>query len=105
MVRIYVDDLLCISNNKDMLTEFKLSMKKEFDMTDLGNMRFFLGIEVLQTADGIFIGQQKYAYEILEQFGMSGYNAVNNPIVPGQKIGRDEEGEMIDSTLFKQMVW
>lgn len=55
--------------------------EKEFDMTDLGRMRFFLEIEVLQRSDGIFICQKKYAAEVLNHFGMEGSKSVDNPIV------------------------
>lgn len=61
IVSIYVDDLLFTGDDDELLTEFKQSMKKEFDMTDLGRMRYFLGIEVVQRNDGIFICQRKYA--------------------------------------------
>ena len=58
-------------------------MKKEFDMTDLGQMRICLGIEVIQRLDGIFICQRKYAAEVLNRFGTENYNSVCNPIVTG----------------------
>ena len=103
-VSIYVDDLLFTSNDEELLNEFKRSMKDEFDMTDLGKMRYFLGIEVIQKADGIFICQRKYVAELIKRFGMQNYNFVCIPIVPGQKVGRDEAGVKVDSTLYKQMV-
>jgi hypothetical protein len=53
---LYVDDLIFTSNDETMFEQFKKSMKIEFDMTNLGRMKFFLGIEVLQKADGIFNG-------------------------------------------------
>ena len=69
IVSIYVDDLIFTCNDDDdMLTEFKNSMLKEFEISDLGSMRFFLGIEVLQRDDGIFIYQIKYTLEILKRF-------------------------------------
>lgn len=92
IVSIYVDDLLYTANDEELLVEFKQSMKKEFDMTDLGRMRYFLGIEVVQQNYGIFICQRKYAAEVIERFGMQNFNPVCNPMVPGQKIGRDEGG-------------
>lgn len=104
IVSIYVDDLLFTSDDEVMLCEFRNSMNKQFDMTDLGKMRFFLGIEVLQRADGVFICQRKYAAEVLSRFGMEESNSVRNPIVPGQKIDADKEGIKVDATQFKQMV-
>ena len=76
----------------------------EFDMSDLGKMRYFLGIEVLQFGEGIFISQRKYAMEILERFGMERSNEVQNPITPGSKIFKDENGVDVDVTYYKQLV-
>lgn len=56
-----VDDLIFTENHKDMFEEFKESMKREFDMRNFGRMKHFLGIEVVQSSDGVFICQQKYA--------------------------------------------
>ena len=80
---IYVDDLLLTSNDEELLNQFKRSMMDEFDMIDLGKMRYFLGIEVMQKTDGILICQRKYAAELIERFGMQNYNSVCNSIVPG----------------------
>ena len=55
IVSVYVDDLIFTGNDEVMMFEFKSSMLREFDMSDLGKMRFFLGIEVLQKFDGIYI--------------------------------------------------
>jgi hypothetical protein len=84
--------------------EFKKSMMQAFDMTDLGKMRFFLGIEILQKSEGIFVCQQKYATDILKKFTMSESKPVNSPIVPGSKIHRDVNGAAVDDTYFKQIV-
>ena len=101
---LYVDDLIFTGNDEVMFEQFKKSMKIEFDMTDLGRMKYFLGIEVLQKADGIFITQRKYAQEILERFNMDQCNSVHNPVVPGFKLTKDEGGVEVDSTVYKQMV-
>ena len=85
IVSIYVDDLIYTSNDEDMISGFKNSMMKVFDMTDLGRMRFFLGIEVLQKSDGIFICQRRYVIEVLKRFGMFDNKPVSSPIVPGFK--------------------
>ncbi|XP_038877260.1 secreted RxLR effector protein 161-like, partial [Benincasa hispida] len=73
-------------------------------MTDLGKMRFFLGIEVLQQSSGFFICQRKYALEVLKRFGMLESNSVNSPIVPGSKLSKAGNGIPIDDTYYKQLV-
>ncbi|KAJ8645926.1 hypothetical protein MRB53_007674 [Persea americana] len=67
-------------------------------------MRFFLGIEALQQSDGIYICQRKYTLEVLRRFGMMESNSVGSPIVPGFKISRDENGNFVDETYYKQLV-
>ena len=75
-----------------------------FDMTDLGKMRFFLGIEVLQKPEGIFVCQRKYTKDVLKKFAMSESKLVQSPIVPGSKINKDVEGTTVHDTYFKQIV-
>lgn len=105
IVSLYVDDLIFTSNDLIMMQSFKTSMKREFEMTDLGEMKYFLGVEVHQNARGIHISQKKYAGEVFERFGMGSCNGVKNPIVPGSiKLSKREEGKQVDGTFFKQMV-
>ncbi|XP_071729414.1 secreted RxLR effector protein 161-like [Rutidosis leptorrhynchoides] len=67
-------------------------------------MRFFLGIEVLERSDVIFICQRKYAREILERFDMINNNGVCNPSTVGYKLNKDEGGIKVDVTQFKQII-
>ena len=104
IVSLYVDDLIFTGNNRSMCDEFKSSMKLDFDMTDLGKMRHFLGIEVIQCEAGIFICQRRYAQEVLARFNMGSSNSVRNPIVPGTILSKDEDGTEVDATMFKQVI-
>ena len=104
ILSIYVDDLLFTGDDEELLQELKCCMKKEFDMTDSGQIKFFLGIEVIQRLDNIFKCQRKYAAEVLNRLGIENYNSICNPIVPGQKIGKDENGAKVDVTLYKKIV-
>ncbi|GAA0156760.1 hypothetical protein LIER_38340 [Lithospermum erythrorhizon] len=61
IVSVYVDDLIYTSDDEKLIAEFKMSMLKEFDMTDIGNMSYFLGSEVKQSEKGVFISQRQYA--------------------------------------------
>ncbi|RVX13416.1 Retrovirus-related Pol polyprotein from transposon TNT 1-94 [Vitis vinifera] len=79
-------------NDEIMFAEFKKSMMLEFDMSDLGKMRYFLGIEVMQKSDGIFISQKKYTQEVLERFSMDKCNPVHNPMVHGFKVMKNGDG-------------
>ncbi|GAA0141429.1 transmembrane signal receptor [Lithospermum erythrorhizon] len=104
MVSLYVDDLIYTGDDHTLLEEFKHSMMRDFEMSDLGYMSYFLGIETLQKEGGIFICQRKYAEEVLERFGMSECNSVQCPIVPGTQVNKDAEGILVDDTYYKQMV-
>nr|GEW66023.1 putative RNA-directed DNA polymerase [Tanacetum cinerariifolium] len=104
IVCLYVDDLIYTGNDKEMFEVFKKSMMTEFDMTDWGKMRYFLGIEVEQRTYGIFIGQRKYAQEMLRKFNMDQCNAMHNPIVSSVKLTKDDEGTEVDGTIYRQMV-
>lgn len=103
-VSVYVDDLIYAGDDENMVAEFKKSMMNEFYMSDLGKMRLFLGIEVLQLSDGIFIGQRRYVLDVLKKFGMEHCNAVQNPVVPGFKLFRDENGAELNGTQYRQLV-
>lgn len=63
-----------------MFERFKHSMKQEFDMFDLGKMKYFLDVEVVQSTEGIFISQTKYAKEVLERFDMEHCSLVKNQL-------------------------
>lgn len=104
IVSIYVDDLIYTGDDEDDLMKFKASMMNAFEMTDLGMMKFFLGIEISQDPEGIFVCQKAYAQEIMNCFGMEECNPVNNPIVPGQKHDKDENDLRIYESYFKQIV-
>ncbi|KAL1218311.1 Retrovirus-related Pol polyprotein from transposon TNT 1-94 [Cardamine amara subsp. amara] len=104
IVSLYVDDLIYTSNSEAILVSFKSSMMMEFSMTDLGRMKYFLGVEVTQDEQGIFISQKKYAMETLNKFGMEDCNPVKNPTVPGCKLTREGAGELVNPTLFKKLV-
>ena len=101
IVSIYVDDLIYTGDDENMMSDFKNSMMKVFYMTDLGMMRFFLGIEVLQRSDDIFICQKRYAIEVLKCFEMFESKSLNSPLVPGFKMSRDDHGVTMDETYFK----
>nr|GFC98046.1 uncharacterized mitochondrial protein AtMg00810-like [Tanacetum cinerariifolium] len=88
---------------EEMFVGCKKSMMIDSDMTDLGTLRCFLGIEVKQRTDGIFIGQCKYTQEMLEKFYMDQCNSLHNLAVPDLKLTKDEKGTEVDGTIYRQM--
>ena len=87
-----------------MFGKFKKEMMKEFEMTDIGLMSYYLGIEVKQEKKGILISQQSYVKEVLKKFKMDDSNPVGTPMECGIKLSKHEEGERVDPTLFKSLV-
>ncbi|KAL5866165.1 hypothetical protein ACOSQ3_003679 [Xanthoceras sorbifolium] len=79
-------------------------MAKEFEMTDIGLMAYYLGIEVKQKEEGIFISQENYAKEILKKFKMDDCKLINTPVECGIKLSKHDKGESIDPTFFKSLV-
>jgi len=104
IVCVYVDDLFFTGSDAAMFEKFKKSMMIEFDMTDLGMLHYFLGIEVMQSAAGTFISQKKYVLEILDRFQMKNGNSVSTPTEVGLKLVRDPDERKIDNTLCKKIV-
>jgi hypothetical protein len=103
IVCLYVDDLIFTGNIS--VDEFKTTMKTEFEMTDLGMMKYFLGIEVNQSEDGIFICQTKYAKDILKRFRMVNCKPTVTPIATRTKLSKNDEGSCVDPTLYKRLGW
>ncbi|KAH9670830.1 hypothetical protein KPL70_017126 [Citrus sinensis] len=104
IVCLYVDDLIFTGSNPSLFEEFKRVMIKEFEMTDIGLMAYYLDIEVNQKEEGIFISQESYAKEILKRFKMNYCKPISTPVECGVKLSKYDEGEDIDPTFFKSLV-
>ena len=79
-------------------------MKEEFEMTDMGLLKYFLGIEVEKNENVIFISQAKYVNEVLERFNMQDCKAAITPIVMGLKLSRENNNNDFDPSLYKSIV-
>ncbi|GKE63375.1 retrovirus-related pol polyprotein from transposon TNT 1-94, partial [Tanacetum coccineum] len=90
---LYMDDLIFTENSQSMIDELKKSMTREFEMTDIGLMSYYLGIEVKQRDKGIFICQERYANEILKMFGMDKCNPIGTPIENKTKPSKHDRGK------------
>lgn len=101
---MYFDDLLITGISVNVIKEFKQEMSNQFDMSDLGKLEYYLGIEVEQGNDFIELKQSAYARKILEKEGLSDCNPTKYPLDPNEQIRKDEGGKLVDVTQFKSMV-
>ena len=104
VVSVYVDDLLVTGSNEKLVKEFKAEMLKVFEMTDLGLMSYFLGIEVKQDHDGVFISQKKYAKEILNKFHMEECKRTNTAMNQKEKFIKDDGVEKVDESQYRSLI-
>eukprot|EP00253_Pinus_taeda_P013622 PITA_13622 len=104
VVVLYVDNLIFTSNDASPIVDFKAVMKSEFEMTDLGFLRYFLGIEVDQSENGVFISQDKYVESVLKRFNMQNNKVAVTPTVMGLKLTKEDISKDFDPKLYKSIV-
>ena len=104
IVSLHVDDLLVIGSNEELVRKFKEDMKQTFEMTDLGEMAYFLGMEIKQKNGEVFICQKKYAKEILKKFRIDECKSVYTLMCQKKKLSKEDEAEKVDETLYRSIV-
>nr|GEW64999.1 putative ribonuclease H-like domain-containing protein [Tanacetum cinerariifolium] len=104
LVQIYVDDIIFASTDPKDCNMFSNEVSSKFQMSMMGQMSFFLGLQVSQSPGGIFINQSKFALEILKKFGMDSCDSVDTPMVDLLKLYEDLLGILVDQTRFRSMV-
>nr|GEV13928.1 hypothetical protein [Tanacetum cinerariifolium] len=104
LVQVYVDDIIFGSSNPQLCREFKALMRKKFQMSAMGELNFFLGLQVLQKEDGIFLSQEKYVGDILKKFGYSDVRYSNTPMDKENPWGKDGTGKDVDLQLYRSMI-
>ncbi|GJU30452.1 putative ribonuclease H-like domain-containing protein [Tanacetum coccineum] len=104
LVQVYVDDIIFGSTKKSLCTDFEQIMHKRFQMSSMGELTFFLGLQVKQKEDGIFISQDKYVGEILKKFGFSSIRTASTPMETNKALTKDKDGEDDDVHLYKSMI-
>ncbi|GJW01554.1 putative ribonuclease H-like domain-containing protein [Tanacetum coccineum] len=104
LVQVYVDDIIFGSTKKSLCTEFEKMMHKKFQMSSIGELTFFLGLQVKQKEDGIFISQDKYVTEFLKKFGCTDVKTASTPMETQKLLLKDEDGEEMDVHLYRSMI-
>nr|KYP52897.1 Retrovirus-related Pol polyprotein from transposon TNT 1-94 [Cajanus cajan] len=104
IISLYVDDLLVTGSDTRLVEKLKKQMMEVFEMTDLGLMTFFLGMEIKQGEHEVFICQNKYAKEILKKFKLDECKEMSTPMNQKEKLSKEDGTEKIDQAYFRSMI-
>ncbi|GJX90543.1 putative ribonuclease H-like domain-containing protein [Tanacetum coccineum] len=104
LVQVYVDDIIFGSTNKAWCDDFEVLMKGEFEMSAMGEMTFFLGLQVKQLPDGIFISQDKYVKDMLTKFDMESVRTATTPYEAAKTKLKDETDPPVNVHLYRSMI-
>lgn len=85
-VLVYVDDIIVASSSQEATSALLKNLQSDFALKDLGDLHFFLGIEVKQLEDGLLLSQQRYAMEVIEKANMKNCKPVDTPISTSEKL-------------------
>ena len=97
---MYVDDVIIVGNNSDKIQRTKQQLDNELSIKNLGPLKYFLGIEVAKTSDGLVLSQRKYILDILKDSGMLGCRPSAFPFEQGTKLEKGEERARVDATQY-----
>nr|GFA79849.1 hypothetical protein [Tanacetum cinerariifolium] len=104
LVQVYVDDIIFGSSNSQLCREFEAIMHENFQMSAMGELNFFLDLQVLQKEDGIFLSQDKYVGDILKKFRYSDVRSLNTPMDKENPWGKDRTEKDVDLHLYRSMI-
>jgi hypothetical protein len=103
-VLVYVDDIIITGNNEDAISDIKRFLAKAFSIKDLGNLSYFLGIEVSRSKKGIFLCQRKYTLDILSDSGMTGCRPSDFPMEPHLRLRPNDGSPLPDPTIYRRLI-
>jgi hypothetical protein len=104
IVLVYVDDIIFGCNKDSLVQWFGSTMESEFEMSMIGELSFFLGLEITQRPNGIFISQGKYLREMLKRFQMEDSKPMGTPMVTGCKLSKDDDSPDVDQSSYQSMI-
>ncbi|GJT22650.1 putative ribonuclease H-like domain-containing protein [Tanacetum coccineum] len=104
LVHVYVNDIIFGSTKKELCIEFEKLMHDKFQMSSMGKLTFFLGLQVKQKEDGIFISQDKYVADILRKFGFTDVRTASTPMDTEKPLLKDSDGNDVDIHLYRSMI-
>ena len=102
--QIYVDDIIFGCTDQRYSDEFAYMMSEEYQMSMMGELKFFLGLQIRQQRNGIFISQEKYLKDVLRKFGMQDCKGVKIPMPTNGHLCTDENGIDFDQKVYRSMI-
>jgi hypothetical protein len=103
-IQIYVNDIIFDGSSHTFMSRFQEMMKSEFQMSMMGELTFFLCIQVKKTKQGTFVHQAKYTKDIIKKFNMTELKPVSTPISSTASLGPNEDGEAVDQREYRSMI-
>jgi hypothetical protein len=103
-MQIYVDDIIFGSTNKSTCEEFSRIMIQKFEMSMMGELKYFLGFQIKQLQEGTFVSQTKYIQGILKKFGMKDAKSIKTPMVTNGHLDLDTRGKSVDQKVYQLMI-
>nr|ABH08430.1 putative integrase [Beta vulgaris] len=104
LVQIYVDDIIFGATNETLCKEFSRLVSNEFEMSMMGELNFFLGLQIKQTEKGIIVHQQKYIKELLKKYGLENSKINHTPMGTSTRLDEDSIGTSVDQTKYRGMI-
>ena len=104
IVQIYVDDIIFGGSSHDLVARFADDMSREFEMSMMGELQFFLGLQIKQCKDGTFVHQAKYTRDMVKKFGMNDSKPLTTPMSTTTALDADEDGEPVDQKEYRSMI-
>ncbi|KAJ9697391.1 hypothetical protein PVL29_009282 [Vitis rotundifolia] len=104
VAQIYVDDIVFGFTSSECALDFSKEVKNEFEMSMVGELTYFLGFQVKQLKDEIFLSQSKYARELVKKFGLQSTKHFRTPMSTNLKLSKDESGKRVEETLYRSMI-
>ena len=101
---VYVDDVIIASNNQGAIADLKSELNKLFKLKDLGDVKYFLGLEIAKSSTGICVSQRKYVLDLLSDFGYLGCKAASTPMEANVKLSMDEGVDLPDVSLYRRLL-
>nr|AAO06973.1 Putative retroelement [Oryza sativa Japonica Group]ABF94853.1 retrotransposon protein, putative, unclassified [Oryza sativa Japonica Group] len=103
-VQIYVDDIIFVCSTHALVVDFAETMRREFEMSMMGELSYFLGLQIKQTPQGAFVHQTKYTKDLLRRFKVENCKPISTPIGSTAVLDPDEDGEAVDQKEYRSMI-